>query len=61
VEIAGPASALKGLTKAVTEAVSVAGAESTVTELVTVGVADPTVRLRSAKTVRVSVTIVRAQ
>jgi YbbR domain-containing protein len=61
VEIAGPASALKGLTKAVTEAVSVAGATSTVTELVTVGVADPTVRLRSAKTVRVSVTIVRAQ
>jgi diadenylate cyclase len=61
VEIAGPASALKGVTKAVTEAVSVAGAKSTVTESVTVGVADPTVRLRGQQTVRVSITIIRAQ
>ena len=61
VEIAGPASALKGLTKAVTEAVSVAGARSTVIESVTVGVADPTVRLRGQQTVRVSITIIRAQ
>ena len=44
-----------------TEAVSVAGARSTVIESVTVGVADPTVRLRGQQTVRVSITIVRAQ
>ena len=58
VEVVGPASALKELTSAVTEAVSVEGATTTVTESVTVGPTDPTVRLREPQTVRVTVTII---
>ena len=58
VEVVGPASALKELTSAVTEAVSVEGATTTVTESVTVGPADPTVRLRGPQTARVTVTII---
>ena len=58
VEVVGPASALKELTSAVTEAVSVEGATTTVTESVTVGPADPSVRLRGPQTVRVTVTII---
>lgn len=60
VQIAGPASALAGLTKALTETVSVAGASNTVTASVTVGLADPTVRLRGPQTARVTVVIVAA-
>lgn len=59
VEIVGPASALKELTGAVTEAVSVEGATRTVVESVTVGPADPAVRLRGPQTTaRVTVAIV---
>jgi hypothetical protein len=59
VEIVGPASALKALTSAVTEAVSVEGATKDVVESVTVGPADPTVRLRGPQTTaRVTVAII---
>jgi YbbR domain-containing protein len=59
VEIVGPASALKELTGAVTEAVSVEGATQTVVESVTVGPADPAVRLRGPQTTaQVTVAIV---
>jgi len=59
VEIVGPASSLKDLTSAVTEAVSVDGATTTVVESVTVGPADPAVRLRGPQTTaQVTVAIV---
>jgi YbbR domain-containing protein len=59
VEIVGPASALKALTSAVTEAVSVEGATRNVVESVTVGPADPAVRLRGPQTTsRVTVAII---
>jgi YbbR domain-containing protein len=57
VAIVGPASALKGLTEAITEPISVTGASGPVTETVTIGVADPVVRLRQAQTARVTVSI----
>jgi YbbR domain-containing protein len=50
VEIVGPASSLKLLSSAVTEAVSVEGATKTVVESVTMGPADPAVRLRGPQT-----------
>jgi YbbR domain-containing protein len=59
VVVVGPGSALKNLTQATTEAVSVNGARSTVTEMATVGVTDPSVRLRDPQTARVTVTITR--
>ena len=59
VEIVGPASSLKSLSGAVTEAVSVEGATTNVVETVTVGPADPSVRLRGPQTTaRVTVAIV---
>ncbi len=59
VEIVGPASALKLLSSAVTEAVSVQGATADVVETVTVGPADPSVRLRGPQTTaRVTVTVI---
>jgi hypothetical protein len=59
VEVVGPASALKELSGAVTEAVSVEGATQTVVESVTVGPADPAVRLRGPQTTaQVTVAIV---
>ena len=59
VDIVGPASALKNLTGAVTEAVSVEGATANIVESVTVGPADPAVRLRGPQTTtRVTVAIV---
>ena len=57
VVIAGPAGALNGLTEAITEPISVAGASGTLTETVTIGVADPVVRLRQPQMARVTVTI----
>jgi hypothetical protein len=42
---------------AITEPVSVAGASTTIVKTVSVGVADPSVRLKSADLVRVTVTI----
>jgi YbbR domain-containing protein len=59
VEVVGPASALKELTSAVTEAVSVEGATKNVVESVTVGPADPVLRLRGPQTTaQVTVAIV---
>jgi YbbR domain-containing protein len=59
VEIVGPASSLKLLSSAVTEAVSVQGAMKDIVETVTVGPADPSVRLRGPQTTtRVTVTII---
>lgn len=59
VEVVGPASSLRLVSNAVTEAVSVQGATTTVIETVTVGPADPSVRLRGPQTTaRVTVSIV---
>jgi YbbR domain-containing protein len=60
VVVVGPSSALKTLSQATTEAVSVTGAKKTVIESVTVGVTDPSVRLREPQIARVTVAIVRA-
>jgi len=60
VTIVGPGRALKNLSQATTEALSVAGATGTVTESVTVGVTDPSIRLREPVVARVTVKIVRA-
>jgi YbbR domain-containing protein len=60
VAIVGPASAIGGLTEAITEPISVTGASGPITETVTLGVADPVVRLRQAQTARVTVSIAAA-
>lgn len=61
VELVGPASALSGVTDAITEPVSVAGATRTVVETaVTVGSPDPLVRLRQPVSARVTVNITPA-
>lgn len=59
VVVAGPRSALLGLTEAITEPVSVEGATGPVTDDATVGVVDPSVRLPSVRAVRVTVTLER--
>jgi hypothetical protein len=58
--IIGPVSALRNLTQATTEAISVNGARANVIETVTVGVTDPSVRLRDPQTARVTVKITPA-
>jgi YbbR domain-containing protein len=58
VVIAGPATAVRGLNEAITEPVSIAKATATVTDVATVGVLDPTVRVPSTRSVRVTVTLV---
>ena len=60
VVIVGPGSALKNLSQATTEAVSVTGARKSIIESVTVGVTDPSVRLREPQIARVSVAIAPA-
>jgi YbbR domain-containing protein len=60
VEIAGPASAVSRLTEAVTEPVSVAGARRPVTDTVTVGSPDPSVRLTTPVSARVTVNVTAA-
>jgi YbbR domain-containing protein len=60
VEVVGPASTLRSLTDAITEPVSVAGANGPVTETVTVGSPDPAVRLRTPQTARVTVNVTAA-
>jgi YbbR domain-containing protein len=60
VMIIGPVSALRNLTQATTEAISVNGARANVIETVTVGVTDPSVRLRDPQTARVTVKITPA-
>jgi YbbR domain-containing protein len=60
VEVVGAQSAIRRLTSAITEPVSVAGAEGTVNETVTVGLSDPDVRLKGPQIARVSVSITAA-
>jgi len=57
VAVVGPKGALEGIQTAATEAVSVEGVSATFSETVNVGVATPSVRLREARTVTVTVTI----
>jgi len=59
VVIAGPASAVRGLTEAITGPISIANATDTVTDVATVGVVDPTVRVPSTRSVRVTVMLVK--
>ena len=59
VVVAGPSTALRRLTEAITEPVSVAGALAPVTEVVTVGVVDPTIRVQATQSVRVTVEVMR--
>lgn len=61
VEVVGPQTAVAEMKTALTEPVSVTGASTTVVETVTVGVADPSVRLKNADPVRVTVTVKPAQ
>jgi len=60
VAVVGPASALKNLTEAITEPVSVAGASRPVVDDVTIGLIDPVVRLRQAQNAHVVVAIAAA-
>lgn len=61
VDVVGPQSAVAAMTSAITEPVSVEGASATVVEMVSVGVSDPTVRLKDASPVRVTVNVKPAQ
>jgi YbbR domain-containing protein len=64
VQVTGPESAVRSVTQATTEPVSVDGARETVIDRVTVGFADPALRLTNAKataTVRVEITPATAQ
>jgi len=60
VEVVGPAGALKVLTEAITEPVVVTGASGPITETVTVGSPDPSIRLQSLQTTRVTVNVAAA-
>jgi len=60
VEVVGPESAVRRVTDALTEPVSVAGAVRPVQETVTVGTLDPAVRVKTQRTVQVTVQIVPA-
>jgi YbbR domain-containing protein len=60
VDIVGPQSAVRRVTEALTEPVSVAGAQRNVEETVTVGTVDPSLRLQTLRTARVTVQIVPA-
>jgi YbbR domain-containing protein len=57
VAVAGPETALRRLTAAVTEPISIAGQTRTVRETVTIGVPDASVRLRAPQSTIVTVTI----
>jgi len=58
VDIVGPETAVKRATEAVTETVSVEGLHDTMRQDVTVGLIDPALRLRTQRTVMVTVKIV---
>ena len=60
VEIVGPESAVRRVTEALTEPVSVAGAADAVQETVTVGTLDPAVRVKTLRTAKVTAQIVPA-
>jgi YbbR domain-containing protein len=57
VEVAGPASALRQLTQAVTDPVSVDGASGPVEEVVTIGVTNPLLRLQTPQNARVNIEV----
>jgi hypothetical protein len=58
VDVIGPESAVDRATEALTEPVSVAGAKAAVADTVTVGLLDPALRLKNARSARVTVQIV---
>ena len=60
VEVVGPESAVRRVTEALTEPVSITGAQSPVQETVTVGTLDPAVRVKTQRTAKVLVQIVPA-
>jgi hypothetical protein len=60
VEVTGPESAVRSVTEATTEPVSIAGATATVTERATVGFVDPTLRLKNPRPATVRVEILPA-
>ena len=60
VVVAGPSTAIRRMTEAITEPISVTGALAPVTEVVTVGVVDPTIRVQATQSVRVTVEVMRA-
>lgn len=57
VEIIGPETAVKRAVEAITETISVAGLHDSLREDVTVGLADPSLRLKTQRTVSVAVKI----
>lgn len=59
VEVVGPESQLKVLRTAITETVIVEGAKATVSRIVSIGVANSALRLKEARTARVTVEIIR--
>jgi hypothetical protein len=59
VVVAGPATAVRELSEAITEPVSIENATDTLTDVATVGVVDPTVRVPSTRSVKVTVTLVK--
>lgn len=61
VDVVGPASAVERVTEALTEPVSVEGAERTVQASVVIGLRDPALRLKTPRSAIVTVEIVRAQ
>ena len=56
-EVVGPESAVKRVTEAVTEPVSVAGAHERVQQTVAIGLLDPSLRLKNVRTAMVTVQI----
>src|SRR5947207_841084 len=60
VEVIGPESAVRRVTEALTEPVSVFGARDRVRQTVTLGLIDPSLRLKNARTAVVTVNIVPA-
>jgi hypothetical protein len=60
VEVIGPAGLMQTLTEAITEPVSVTGAAGPVTETVTVGSPEPSVRLKTPQSARVTVNVTAA-
>lgn len=60
VELVGPASEIQAATEAITEPVSVSGADRTVSDIVTVGSPDPAIRLRTPQNARVTALIAEA-
>jgi YbbR domain-containing protein len=60
VEVIGPESALRHVTEVITEPVWVGGAKAAIRASVPVGVAEQTVRLKSVRSVTVTVEIIRA-